>query len=210
MLFSALKTSLAILMLRAGPQDMPFDTGPRLLRQCMLLAAVTYTLFWLLIWPVQPPAVGLSVALAAATVGAQALTVLASLSARKLNSRYQQSLTALLLVNAIVTLPMLPCLVIMRPYLQHLHQVLELLLKNNEALDLLSAMDQLSKQPSGPSLPPLIVNLLVIWQTVVSVRVLGQSTNMGAFGGTFLLLLSLVAFALLSILISPWFVPAVH
>lgn len=189
MLFPALRNSLAILFLRAGPQDMPFDNTPRLLRETLLLSLSCYTAFWVVRFPL--PAAMMAAAL---LIMAQWLVLRAILAARNLQNRFQQTLTALLLCNSLLTLPMIPVFWMLAPTLK---EMLEQLQQHPEL------MDHPEKLPLPPPGPTLMFYLLGFWQFVVSVRIFAGALDVGVALAVLIGLLAGIATSLFVTFMSP-------
>ncbi len=189
MLFPALRICLAILFLRAGPQDMPYDTSPRLVREVALFALACYAAFWLMVFPLLP-----AVMLSALVILAQWLTVRATLASRNLQNRFQQTLTALLLTNGLLTLAMLPFFAVLAPHWQAMLDQLQ------QHQDLINHPEKLPLPPPGPT---AAFDLLAIWQFVVSVRIFGRAMDVGVLGAILITLLVMMATSLFVTFMSP-------
>ena len=192
MLIQALRIALSIMFFRAGPQDMPYDQGPRLTRSCALLAAVVYALFWA---NFAPPLA--AVVLAAMMVSVIGVTTRAVLTMRKLENRFQQTYNAIMLSGTMLVLAALPVLAIIAPplidYLQH----------NLQDPKLANHPEQWPDLPEVSEGAALLFDLLMLWLFVVSARIYGQSIDAGVFGGVLITLLALSAIMLGLIFVSP-------
>jgi hypothetical protein len=189
MLLPALRTSLAILVLRAGPQDMPYDPGPRLLREVLLFTLACYTAFWMLLLP---PAA--AVALAAIVIAGQMLTARLSVASRKFENRLQQTLTALLLSNALLVLSMLPVCAVLAPYWKTIYAQL---LQNPDL------MNHPEKLPLPPPLIAFLFQMQAVWLFATWVRVLGRAIEINVLGAICIATLSLFTIMLFITLMSP-------
>ena len=189
MLNQALLTTLRILILRAGPEDFPYDRGRTLTPLCLLAGLVCFALLFAVILP--PVA---AVAVSVVVLVAMALTVRMTLAARKLDNRFQQTLNALVAVNAALSLAMVPPVSALAPMLV---EFVNKLAANN---DLANHPEQL---PQPPGLPSLLFDLLSLWQFVVSSRVYARSVNAGMFGGIGLALLGVVITMLFMLFAGP-------
>ena len=189
MLFPALRISLAIVLLRAGPQDMPFDATPRLLRETLLFTLVVYTAFWLIEFTLPQ-----AMTAAALLIAAQWLAIRATLSARQLQNRFQQTLTALLLTNSLLMLPMIPFMAKLAPIVKDWIEQLQ------QHPDLINHTEQL---PLTPPLPTLAFYLLSFWQFVVNARIFSRAVDVGVAAGVLIAILVSIATSLFVTFMGP-------
>lgn len=175
--------SLRILAFRGGPQDFPFDGGRRLMLACVALALVVNALAAAVALPL--PA---AVFTALAVVGSYAFTARSALMRRGLMNRFQQTLNALLVTNALLTLAMLPALIQIAPVIiDFVHQ-----LQQNPEL----ANDATRWPKIGAGLE-LWFDLLFVWQFAVGAYIFRQATNTSVWVGIlFVLMLGLVMLGL--------------
>jgi hypothetical protein len=172
---SALTTALKILMFRAGPQDMPFS--PQLPRITAAIAILSNALVLALF---APPWLALTVAIAA-VFGVVFATDLI-LRSRQLSARLPQTLSALLLTNAILNLLLLWPTSSVAPVLLQVAKHPELL-KQQGALDI----------PAGAS---LAVDLINLWALMVSAHIYRAAAKTRLLGGVgFALLVALTVLA---------------
>lgn len=174
----ALQTTFRILAFRAGPEDMPYSAD---LTRVLLPAAVVAN-FW--VFSMALP-LAMAVAMAFAMVGGMALATHGLLRARGLQARYQQTFSALLAVNALLTLLLIP------PFSQVAPAILEAA-KNPE---LLQDPEQL-KLPQGAV---LLMNLLNFWNFGVNAHILRNAMNVNLLVGI-LLTLVMMFIALFAVL----------
>lgn len=189
MLFSALRTSLAIVFLRAGPQDMPFDNTPRLLRETLLFTLACYAAFWMVQFSVLA-----AIMASLLVIMAQWLSVRAILATRNLQNRFQQTLMALLLSNALLTLPMIPFFAMLAPSLREWFDQLQ---QHPEL------MDHPEKLPLPPPGPTLVFYLLGLWQFVISVRIFGGAMEVGVMVAILIAMVAGIATSLFVTFMSP-------
>lgn len=189
MFIEALRVSLRILFFRAGPDDFPFDATPRLTRECAGLAVAVFALWWAVVMPAIPALLA-----AAVTVAAMWAVTRVVLNMRKLENRVPQTLNALLLVNALLTLAMLPAFAALAP------PMLELLDKLQADADLANHPEKWPPMPTGAS---LWLDILAIWQLIACARVYGRAANTSGFGGLLLTLLSMLAMGMFVAAASP-------
>lgn len=189
MISEAFRVSLRILFFRAGPQDFPFDPTPNLSRICVAFAVAVFAAWWAVVLPV--PSALLA---AVVTVFSMWAVTRATLNLRKLNNRLQQTVNALLLTNALLTLAMLPPFAALAP------PMIELFGKLAKDADLMNHPEQWPPMPQGAG---LLIDVLGIWQLVICSRVYGQAADTGAFGGVLIALLAMIAMSLFVAAASP-------
>ena len=181
--------SLRLLIFRAGPQDFPFDTGKTLSRACIAFAIVAYALFWLV---VSPP--GAALAIAVVTVIAMALVTRGTLALRKVPERFQQTFNALLAINGLLTLAMIP------PFAKVAPPLIELFSQLQAHPELADQPDKWPQLSGGAS---AVLNVLGFWQIAVTSRIYAHASNGNVFGGVLLALLAMLAISLLLLFLSP-------
>jgi hypothetical protein len=189
MFTAALRCATSILFFRAGPQDMPFDTGHDLTRRCVAFTLVAFALFSVVL--LSPLAAVLVAALSVLGLG---LSTRAALALRKLESRFQQTFNALLLTNALLMLAMTPLLMILAPTMVEVWQRL----MHDPTL-----AEHPEKLPQIPQIPTLLFDILGIWQFAVCARVYGQATGGGMFSGVLTAILCFFAMTLFVMFASP-------
>lgn len=175
MLASLLNVTLRALVLRAGPQDYPFD--PRLTMPLALFAGVANALMFAQVLPA-----GAAVLMAAAMIGGLAFIAKTLLRVRKLDDRLHQTLAALFATNAALTLVLVPMFVQVAP-------VLKMIAENPALLE----------QPENVKLPQgiaFVMNALNIWSFVVTASIFRHAANTSlavgmllAFASAFVLLM---------------------
>lgn len=150
MLNTVVAVTLRLLLLRAGPQDLPYSAA--LTRWVALLAMLVAFLQSRLTLPALP-------ALSAAVHALASIAVLAGftqllLQLRGLQSRAQQTVNALFITGSVMTLLLLPMLALLAPHL----------VKLAENPDLLPGA-------TLPLLPTLGMVVLSVWNFVVSAHI---------------------------------------
>lgn len=147
MLQQAAVVALRIALFRAGPQDMPY--APTLTRATVPIAMVAAFLQYRLTLPTAA-----AVAHGVAWVGALALFTHVVLQSRGLVNRYRQTLDSLLLIDAAMTLLMLPALAALAPMVERL-----------------AANPDAARDAALPALPALGVLVVSLWNFLVSAHV---------------------------------------
>lgn len=156
MLASLFNVTLRALILRAGPQDFPFD--PRLTAPLALFAGAANAAMFAQVLPL-----GSAVAMAAALVAGLALITRTLLRMRKLEARAQQTLAALLATNALLTLALVPLFMQVAP-------VFKLIAENPALLEQPDAV----KMPQGIA---FVMNVLNLWSFVVTASIFRHAAN---------------------------------
>jgi hypothetical protein len=189
MLTQAFWTSLRILVFRAGPEDLPYDPGPGLTRASLLSALLAFTVLLALLMPPLAAA-----ATAAAGVAALWVVTRTTLRLRRLQNRFQQTINALLLTNALLTLLMIPPFAKVAPVIVEYYR---LLLQHPE----LANHPENWPQPAvGPS---SVLDLLGLWQLIVCSRIFGRSASVSGLGGLAILALCAATAFLILMFVAP-------
>lgn len=197
MLPQAFWTTLRILIFRAGPEDMPYDTGNRLgapfIAFAVLvnaaLAAVAGEMAVLMKAMDTPPALWADIMLGAVSVAAMGLFTRVALRARQLESRFQQTYNALLGTSSILGLAMvLP----IRQLLPFLPIAQDLSKKISANPDLVNDPNVMSALPGWTMLFSLMIPVLLGWQFAVTAFIYRHAANTKAAGGIFIALLCLL------------------
>jgi len=183
MFLDGLRAALRILSFRAGPEDFPFDPGPRLSQQCYAFATLAFAAYFAVL---APPLIAVLSGLF--SVGAFSIITRLILKMRKFDNRVQQTLNALLMTNGLLMLAMIPPFIALGPMLRELYTQLA---QNPE---LLAHPEQIPQFPAGPA---LLHDILAIWQLAVCARIFGKATDTGVLGGVSILFLSLFGFVFL-------------
>lgn len=158
MFAQALAASLRILVFRAGPQDFPY--APALTPWIVGTAfAANLCVF------VQAMPAALAAVMSASMVAGVAIATRGVLHARHLDNRYNQTLNALLLCTALLTLALAPPFASIAPQLHELATNPELM-KNPER----------AQFPQGAV---MMMNLLNFWNLAVTVFIYRQAANFG-------------------------------
>ncbi|MDB5986623.1 MAG: hypothetical protein JWR16_1676 [Nevskia sp.] len=175
--------SLRILIFRAGPEDFPFDGSRRLLGACVALAFIVNVFAGAVALPLYA-----SLFTALAVVGSYAVTARSALVRRGLMNRFQQTLNALLVTNALLTLAVLPALIQIAPVIiEFIHQV-------QQNPDLANHAEQWPHVGLGLE---LWFDLTFIWQFAIGAYIFKRATNTSALVGVlFVLMLGLVMLGL--------------
>lgn len=150
MFAQALTVALRILVFRAGPQDFPYAPA---LTPWMAGAAFLANLTVFL----QAMPAGLAVVMSLAMVAGAAFATRVLLQARQLDSRYNQTLNALFLCTALLTLALAPPFASIAPALREL-----------------AGNPELMKDPAQMQFAPgpvLMMNLLNLWNLMVTVHI---------------------------------------
>lgn len=197
MLPQAFWTTLRILIFRAGPEDMPYDTGNRLgapfIAFAVLvnaaLAAVAGEMAVLMKAMDAPPPLWADIVLGAVSVAAMGLFTRVALRARQLESRFQQTYNALLGTSSILALAMvLP----VRQLLPFLPIAQDLSRKIGANPDLVNDPNVMSALPGWTMLFSLMIPVLLGWQFAVTAFIYRRAANTKAAGGIFIALLCLL------------------
>ena len=158
MIAQALSTTLKIILFRAGPQDFPFL--PQWTRTiCVIGATPVFFVYALALSPT------LALIMASATVVGVALATRMILRVRSLEARFTQTFQTLLCTSEVLTALMAI------PFSQVAPQLVELA-SDPEAM-------AAGAQPDLPGGPVLLMNLLNIWNFLVTAHVFRQATNSG-------------------------------
>lgn len=189
MLTQAFWTSLRILAFRAGPEDLPYDVSGKLSRVCWIFALLSFTSLFALILPVAPALFGALIAVVSIWLVTRGV-----LRLRGLQNREQQTLNALLLSNALLTLLMIPVFAQLAPVF------LELFNQLKAHPELSNTPDQ---WPQPPAAAAVLIDFLGLWQLVVCTRIFSVATGGGTLRGIGMTLLSIAAMLLLIILLAP-------
>ncbi len=175
MLKQALTATLSILLFRAGPQDFPYSEDRGLTRACVAVAVLANALLFGLS---APPLVALAAGIV--VVGGLAMFVRMTLRLRKLDSRYAQTLNALLATGSVLILLMrLPIAEVMPQINAFVNQV-----QQNPEL-----ADQPGNWPVLPTGPALLVDVLAFWLLAVTAHILRHAGNFGLASGAMIGLL---------------------
>jgi len=183
MLTQALWSTLRILLLRAGPEDFPYDPSPRLTAVCTLFAiAANAAFFSVLVEPLT------AIVSAALNVGLLAAITRGLLAAQKLANRFQQTFNALLATTGALTVASIPFFVAIEPAVRAYSEALR---KNP---DLMKHPEQMSSSlPMTQGLPWAALMLLWLWQLVIIAYIFnkagGVRTALIFFGVMFALIL---------------------
>lgn len=189
MLTQALAVSLRIIVLRAGPEDFPYDPAGRLNGACLLFALLAYALFLAFVLP--PAAAAMT---AAAMLAAIWLVTRLTLASRKLENRFQQTFNAQLATSALLTLAMIPAFAKLAPAVLEMYQQIKL---HPELAN------QPDKWPKPSPAASLLSDLLMVWQLVVSARIYGRAANVGPLGGVAIAVLGALAMLLMMLFFAP-------
>ncbi len=207
MLPQAFWISLRVLFFRAGPEDLPYDSGRVLSFACIVFGVLansavamisaqgalqTHTL------TAMPPA-AFMVVVGVAAVLAMGLFTRLALQARQLENRFQQTFNTLLLTSSVLSLVMVPPMRLMIPLLS-LFQKLE-------------AHPELANDPATiAALPPwsLLLSLLLlgllVWQFAVTAYIYRRAANVKVGGGILIALLCVFSIASFKSLFSLLFI----
>lgn len=159
MLANLFSVTLQVLLFRAGPQDFPYL--PQWTRTiCVIGGTPVFLVYSMALAP------AMALVMAAATVLGMALVTRGILRARKLEARFTQTLHTLLCAGGLITLMMVPAFAQVAPKLAEIAA-------NPEAF----GPD--APPPDLPQGPVLIMNLLNIWNFLVSAHVFRQAANSG-------------------------------
>ncbi len=174
MIIRLFKLTIALVLFRAGPEEMPFSLP--VTRALAALAVATSTLLMLPFVPFP-----LAIAAGIGGVGGIAFFTQALLRIRKQEPRLLQTLAAQYAVGSLFAVLLYPAFVAMAPY------VLEMM-KNPNALS-----DLESGKMAAPSagLVSFIADLLLLWNLVVSVRINRAAAELSSPLGWLLTLASL-------------------
>jgi len=157
MFASVFAATLRILFFRAGPQDFPYDPRPPLTIACMAFGVLANAA---ILGLMLPP--GLALLSSAVNIALLALFTRLSLTMRKLDNRFQQTLNALLTTSGALSLLMMPFFAQVAPVWLELGE-------------LLAKDPKLAEHPDQwPPMPKLAVNMLAmlgIWQIVIICRI---------------------------------------
>lgn len=173
---SYLNATLRLLAFRAGPQDFPY--APALTPWVLALGALPVLTVYSLALPL-----GMAVTMALATIAGLTLVTRTLLRMRGLEPRYAQTLHALILANALLTLLMLPAFAAVAPKIVELARNPELLQD-----------PQAAQLPAGPV---FLMNLLNIWTFAVTAYIFRHAANLHIAWGVLLALLTAFAVILL-------------
>ncbi|ULQ47083.1 hypothetical protein JN531_002075 [Flagellatimonas centrodinii] len=180
MFAQALSVTLKVLLFRAGPQDFPFL--PQWTRTvCVLGATPVFFVYALALAPT------LALIMATATVVGMALATRGILRVRKVEDRFTQTFQTLLCANAVLTALMAI------PFAQVAPILLELAADPELATGAMAA-------PDLPGGPVLLMNLLNVWNFVVSAHIFRHATNSG-FGAGLLWAFAVVAVTMTCVLV---------
>jgi hypothetical protein len=159
MLATLFSVTLQVLLFRAGPQDFPYL--PQWTRTfCVLGATPVFMVYALALAP------AMALVMAAATVLGMALVTRGILRARKLDARFTQTLHTLLCTGGFITLLMVPAFAQVAPKIAEIAA-------NPEAF----GPD--APPPELPQGPVLIMNLLNVWNFLVTAQVFRHAANSG-------------------------------
>lgn len=158
MLANLFSATLQVLLFRAGPQDFPYL--PQWTRTvCVLGGTPVFMVYAMALAP------AMALVMAAATVLGAALVTRGILRARKLEARFTQTLHTLLCAGGLITLLMVPAFAQVAPKLAEIAA-------NPEAY----GPDNPPELPQGPV---LIMNLLNVWNFLVTAHVFRHAANCG-------------------------------
>ena len=173
----ALAVTLRLLLLRAGPEDFPYDAKPNLTVACVAFCLFSNAALVGVLMP-WPDALISS----AANIAFLGLFMRFSLTLRKLDNRFQQSFNALMTTSGVLALAMLPLFAQFAPELMKLMQALQA----NPALK-----DHPEQWPPVPAMPLRLFALLAVWQLIVICRIFkaaaGLWAMLGLLGALFML-----------------------
>lgn len=157
--------ALRIALFRAGPQDLPY--APALTRVTLPLVTLATFLQYQLTLPVASAMVH-----AVAWVAALALFTYVLLQSRGLLNRFRQTLDSLLLIDAAMTLVMLPALAAITPHMVKI-----------------ADNPDLARSETLPALPALAVLVILVWNFMVSANIYRQSLDASPVLGVLMALL---------------------
>lgn len=187
MYLQALRVAISLVLLRGGPQDMPFSTT--LPRAALALAVFSSAL---LLSPLAP----LPMALATGLGGAVGIAFFTRqlLKRKKLDNRYAQTVSAQLLVGSLFALAMVPALLAMAPSMQETMDLMRAAMQGagpeDDPLALaMQAARQAKLQP--PAWAALWSDLMFVWSLIASTRINRLAADLGRPSSWALTLLSL-------------------
>ena len=185
----AFKTTLRILLFRAGPEDFPYSEKPGLTRACIAIAILANALLFGLSTPRL-----LALSAGAVTIGGVALFTRMTLRLRKLDNRYAQTLNALLACGSVLIL-------LMRlPAAEMMPQMKAFVLQAQQNPDL---ADHPESWPALPAGAALLLDVLAIWFVAVTVHIFRRATATGFFAGGLIGLLCIFNVTLFLIFTTP-------
>lgn len=154
-----------LLLLRAGPQDLPY--APQLTSWMVVFAITANTVLGVLLMPLP-----LALLMSAISVGASAVAVRGLLNLRQHPNRFNQTFNALLATGGVMALLLAMPMRVMAP-------VLEAVRANPEL-----AQDPEALMALRPSLlAHLLWNLLFVWNFVVYAHIVRQASGLRVGGG---------------------------
>ena len=180
MFAQALRVTFRILVLRAGPEDFPYDQRPGLTAACVAFCLLANAA---LLQVILPWADALLSSLA--NIAFLGLFLRFSLALRRMDSRFQQGFNALMMTGGVLALAMLPLFAQFAPELMKLMQALQA----DPALK-----DHPERWPQVPAMPLRLFAVLALWQLVIVCRIFKAAAGVGvmlALLGTLFMLYAL-------------------
>lgn len=164
MLNQTLSATLRILFFQAGPQDFPYDA--RVARWLIPAAIAASTCYSMLLYSFAG-----SLILSVVGVMTLAVTTLAILRVRHLESRFQQTFHSLLATDALLNLIVIPSMSQMLPAINAM-----IAAASDTSDGTQVASQQLIEQP--PPLATLVTMVVLIWSAAVSVKIYREAAEL--------------------------------